>query len=107
MKITTHREFYPNGYGVSVICHETSYGLELAVLKGDANTAEICYDTPITDNVIGYCTAEQLAEIVKDVRALPSCIGIEEVIAIRTDHLDRGFQHMQMYAEELVEKGEI
>ena len=70
----THREFFPNGYGVSIISHEFSYGLELAVLKGDADEAEICYDTPITNDVIGYCTAEQLVEIVKNVKALPSCI---------------------------------
>ena len=69
-----HREFFPNGYGVSIISHESSYGLELAVFKGDADKAELCYDTPITDDVIGYCTTEQLAEIVKDVKALPSCI---------------------------------
>ena len=70
----THREFFPNGYGISIVSHEFSYGLELAVLKGNANEAEICYDTPITSDVIGYCTAEQLVEIVKDVKALPSCI---------------------------------
>ena len=70
----THREFFPNGYGVSIISHEFSYGLELAVLKGNADKAEICYDTSITSDVIGHCTVEQLVEIIKDVKALPSCI---------------------------------
>ena len=69
-----HREFYKNGYGVSIISSEFSYGLELAVLIGDKENAEICYDTPITNDVIGYCTTEQLVEIIKDVKALPSCI---------------------------------
>ena len=64
-------EFYPNGYGVSVICHEFSYGLELAVLKGTEESAEICYDTPITNDVCGHLTLDQLHEIKEQVKALP------------------------------------
>ena len=64
-------EFYPNGYGVSVICHEFSYGLELAVLKGTEEDAEICYDTPITSDVCGHLTLDQLNEIKEQVKALP------------------------------------
>ena len=70
----SHKEFFPNGYGVSIISHQFSYGLELAVLKGDEKEYEICYDTPITSDVIGHCSAEQLTELIKDVKALPSCI---------------------------------
>ena len=67
----SHTEFYPNGYGVSVICNEYSYGLELAVLKGTEESAEICYDTPITDDVCGHLTLDQLNEIKEQVKALP------------------------------------
>ena len=72
--MNSHREFYPNGYGISLICHDTSYGLELAVLKGTAESAEICYDTPITDDVLGHLTIKDLYEICQRVKALPSCI---------------------------------
>jgi len=52
---------FPNGYGASVICHDGSYGgpykkngpnfWELAVLDSEGS---ICYDTEITDDVIGH-----------------------------------------------------
>ena len=67
----SHREFYENGYVVRVISSEFSYGLELAVLRGNAENAEICYDTPITSNVCGHLDTETLANIIKDVKALP------------------------------------
>ena len=67
----SYTEFYENGYGVSIISSEFSYGLELAILRGNAENAEICYDTPITSDVCGYLNLETLAEIIKDVKALP------------------------------------
>ena len=69
-----YTEFYPNGYGVSVICHDHSYGLELAVLKGNKESSSICYDTPITDDVIGHLTIKDLYEICKRIKMLPSYI---------------------------------
>ena len=72
--MNSYREFYPNGYGVSIIYHETSYGLELAVLKGPPESPKICYDTPITSDVIGGLTINDLYEISKRVKMLPSCI---------------------------------
>ena len=65
------RIFFDNGYGVSVINHEHSYGLEMAVLIGTVDKWEICYDTPITDDVIGYLNDETLEETIELVKALP------------------------------------
>jgi hypothetical protein len=49
---------FPNGYGASIINHTGSYGLEMAVLYDDA----LCYSTPITDDVIGNMTDEELKD---------------------------------------------
>jgi len=63
---------FKNGYGASIVCHQHSYGgneglLELAVLKGDS----ICYDTPVTDDVVGYLTTEKATAILEEIKALP------------------------------------
>ena len=56
------RMHFDNGYGVSVVSHSYSYGgrdglYEIAVL--DSND-ELTYDTPVTNDVIGYLTEEDL-----------------------------------------------
>jgi len=50
------RYSFENGYGASVIQHDHSYGnengkWEIAVLD---NSGGICYDTPITEDVLGH-----------------------------------------------------
>jgi hypothetical protein len=63
---------FENGYGASVVSHPMSYGgkmglYELAVL--DKN-GELTYDTPITDDVIGYLTPEQVPEKLIEIQDL-------------------------------------
>jgi len=65
------RQFFDNGYGVSIINNQFSYGLELAVLKGTKDDYDICYDTPITDDVIGHLDNKTLQETIELVKALP------------------------------------
>lgn len=62
---------FDNGYGVSVITGSIAYGgdqglYELAVLKG----ASLCYDTPVTDDVIGYLSPEEVTGKMAEVQAL-------------------------------------
>lgn len=68
--------FFENGYGISVITGEGAYSddqcpYEAAVLKGNQAEWNICYDTPITDAVLGYNTAEDITSIMKRIQELP------------------------------------
>lgn len=66
------RVLFSNGYGASIIGGEYAYGdglktFELAVLKNGS----LCYDTPITDDVLPYLTADKVAETLKKIESLP------------------------------------
>ena len=43
---------------------------ELAVLKGLEEDWEICYDTPITDDVMGHLTPEDIDTVLNQVESL-------------------------------------
>lgn len=63
---------FPNGYGASVIQHEGSYGFqnglwELAVLHGE----ELCYDTPVTEDVMGSLTNREVNQTLEQIQNLP------------------------------------
>ncbi len=66
------RVSFPNGYGASVISHVNSYGgreglYELAVLDAKGN---LCYDTPVTSDVEGWCTEERVEQLLAQIEAL-------------------------------------
>lgn len=65
------RIFFDNGYGVSVVKFDGSYGFEddlfeLAVLDGGG----ITYSTDITDDVIGRLTESGVTDIMAKVQSL-------------------------------------
>lgn len=65
---------FPNGYGVSVLLGDMWYSngidtYELAVMY----EGSITYNTPVTDNVLGYITATQVSEAMKQIQELEPC----------------------------------
>jgi hypothetical protein len=63
----------PNGYGVSVVLNSTSYGheeglFEAAVLADN----RVCYDSGITDDVLGWQTPADITDLLAKVEALPT-----------------------------------
>jgi hypothetical protein len=65
------RTKFDNGYEVSVVKSEHSYGgkdglYELAIFKDD----EICYDTPITNDVLGYLSDKDVTEVLIKIQQL-------------------------------------
>lgn len=67
-----HWEFeFSNGLGASVIRGATTYGgreglFELAVMED----GRVCYDTPITDDVMGWLPVEGVISILDKIRDL-------------------------------------
>lgn len=63
---------FNNGYGASVITGMIAYGginglFEIAVTRN----GYLCYDTPITNDVIGYLTIDEVLKVLDDIEQLP------------------------------------
>ena len=63
---------FENGYGASVVKHDSSYGgkqglYEIAVLD---STGDLCYSTPITDDVIGWATEDKVLDTLHRIKSL-------------------------------------
>lgn len=60
---------FPNGYGVSVIDGDHAYcdigTYEVAIMK----EGKLCYNTPLTDDVLHYQTPKDIDEILKEVES--------------------------------------
>lgn len=64
---------FHNGYGASVVQHRFSYGYarglwEVAVLD---RWDKLCYDTPITNDVLGYLSEEKVEKVLQEISNLP------------------------------------
>ena len=64
---------FPNGYSASVVSHDMSYGghaglFEIAVLYGD----DIAYDTPVTNDVVGYLDFQGVIDTLQKIKSLPA-----------------------------------
>ena len=69
------RHFFPNGYGVSVVRFPGSYGYEqdlyeVAVIQGNEDNYDLCYDTTVTDDVMGHRDEVDVENIMEEVQAL-------------------------------------
>ena len=69
------KHFFHNGYGISIVRFPGSYGYEedlyeVAILKGNEENFELCYDTPITDDVMGHRDERDVEIIMEEVEAL-------------------------------------
>ena len=67
-----HREYFPNGYGISLIPEADGEHYELAVVEHvDGAKAHLTYSTPVTQDVLRYCTREAIWELRDRVKNLP------------------------------------
>lgn len=67
---------FPNGYGVSIIRNQYSYGgksglFEVAVLDSDG---ELCGPTPVMEDVEGWLDVQSVLRIMQKVADLPAAI---------------------------------
>jgi hypothetical protein len=63
---------FDNGYGVSVVRHKFSYGnkldlFELAIID---KVGDMVYSTPITDDVLGYLSEDEVSDTMIKVQRL-------------------------------------
>ena len=68
---------FDNGYGASVVSHPFSYGgdegkFELGVVKFVGDRFKLTYETPITADVLGYLSEDDVAATLDQIQALPA-----------------------------------
>lgn len=62
---------FENGYGISVLKGDIFYSNGTDTYEVDIlHNGELCYDTPITNDVIRYVTSEQITDIMKRIQEL-------------------------------------
>jgi hypothetical protein len=68
------RVMFDNGYGASVVVGPHTYGgedglYELGVLGKDG---KLTYDTPVTDDVEGYLSEDDVTRLLEQIQLLPN-----------------------------------
>lgn len=69
---------FGNGYGASVVCNTMSYGgnqglFEVAVLD---LAGDIVYDTPVTNDVVGFLDFAGVADVLQQIQNLPKNVNV-------------------------------
>lgn len=62
---------FDNGYTASVICIEPdapNRRYELAVIHDGL----LCYDTPVTNDVVGHCNVAEIEDLLEQIACLPA-----------------------------------
>ncbi len=67
--------FFNNGYGASIVQGGIAYTsndeeYELAVLRGNKDDWDLCYTTPITEDVIGHLTKNDITRYLNKIECL-------------------------------------
>lgn len=67
--------FFENGYGCSVLLGDSFYSngidtYELAVIKGNEYRWDLTYETPITRDVLGYLSEDEVTKAMIEVQQL-------------------------------------
>ena len=62
--------FFKNGYGISVLFNQNDKEYEVAVLKGVEESWHICYNTPVTDDVIRCIRSREIDNLMKEIQEL-------------------------------------
>jgi hypothetical protein len=67
------RLMFPNGYGASIVRFDGSYGYEKGLWEVAVMTDNgPCYDTPITGDVIGSQSEEEVVSLCQQIFDLPA-----------------------------------
>jgi hypothetical protein len=100
-----HKFKFDNGYGASVIRGPYTYGggdglWELAVLRGPA----LCYDTPITSDVIGWQSEREIANLLDEIERLPVPSATASTDSATGDKVPAAVQRLVTEARGLIDE---
>ena len=70
---------FPNGYGASVVVHDSSYGLELALLD---ESGSITQHPDITDDVAGFLNVDSANDLLEEIAKLPKKVLTEQIESV-------------------------